>query len=190
MVFWITGLAVIVVIFVGVYFYYYTRTQKLDNRIDEAWAQIDVVLEKRHDLIPNLVNTVKVYASHERDILKEVSKARDGLISGSRRDRIEADQQLEEALGRLFTAAENYPDLKASDNFQLLQEQLSNIEEQIASERQRYNNYVLYYNNLITTIPGTWFTAGRDKQESLEVEVEEEEEEEEEGKSKTSSGFD
>lgn len=175
MIFWLLGLVLIIILFAGIYFYYYNRIQILDNRIDEAWAQIDVILKKRHDLIPNLVNTVKGYASHEREILEEVSKARSGIISGSRQGRIQANQQLEGALGRLFAVAENYPDLKASDNFQLLQEQLSNMEEEIATERQRYNKYILDYNNLITTIPGAWFAAGRDKREFLEIEEEERE---------------
>jgi len=175
MIFWLLGLVLIIILFAGIYFYYYNRIQILDNRIDEAWAQIDVILKKRHDLIPNIVNTVKGYASHEREILEEVSKARSGIISGSRQGRIQANQQLEGALGRLFAVAENYPDLKASDNFQLLQEQLSNMEEEIATERQRYNKYILDYNNLITTIPGAWFAAGRDKREFLEIEEEERE---------------
>jgi len=175
MIFWLLGLVLIIILFAGIYFYYYNRIQILDNRIDEAWAQIDVILKKRHDLIPNIVNTVKGYASHEREILEEVSKARSGIISGSRQGRIQANQQLEGALGRLFAVAENYPDLKASDNFQLLQEQLSNMEEEIATERQRYNKYILDYNNLIATIPGAWFAAGRDKREFLEIEEEERE---------------
>lgn len=175
MIFWVIGLVLLIVLFAGLYIYYYNRIQVLDNRVEEAWAQIDVVLKKRHDLIPNLVNTVRGYASHEREILEEVTKARSGLISGSRQERIESEQQLEGALGRLFAVAENYPDLKASDNFQLLQEQLSNTEEEIASQRQRYNRSVLAFNNLITTLPGTWFAAGREKREFLEVEEEERE---------------
>lgn len=172
MLLWIIGIAILAVLIIGVYVYYYNRIRVLENRIDEAWAQIDVQLKKRHDLVPNLVNTVKGYATHEREIFEEVSKARSGMISGSRQSRIEADQQLQQALGRLFAVAENYPDLKASENFTLLQEQLEGIENKIAYARQYYNQSVLRYNNLITTIPGAWFAGGREEHEFLEIEEE------------------
>jgi LemA protein len=166
------AIILLVLIFAGLFVYYYNRIRVLENRIEEAWAQIDVQLKKRYDLVPNLVNTVKGYASHEREIMEEVTKARSGMISGSRQSRIEADQELQRALGRLFAVAENYPDLKASENFRLLQEQLEGIENKIAYARQFYNSRVLQYNNLITTIPGTWFAGGREKHEFLEIEEE------------------
>jgi LemA protein len=170
---WIFAIgAIIILALIGLYIYYYNRIRLLGNRIEEAWSQIDVQLKKRYDLIPNLVNTVKGYASHEREIMEEVTKARAGMISGNRQSRIEANQGLETALGRLFAVAENYPNLKASDNFRLLQEQLEGIENKIAYARQYYNQSVLSFNNVITTIPGMWFAGGRNKEDFLEIEEE------------------
>ncbi len=154
---------------VAFYISYYNRIRTLENRIEEAWAQIDVQLQKRYDLVPNLVNTVKGYATHEREIFEKIAEARAGMIEGSRQSRVEADAALSQALGRLFAVAEAYPDLKASQNFTLLQEQLEGIENKIAYARQYYNESVLDFNNLITTIPGVWFAGGRDKHEFLEV---------------------
>jgi LemA protein len=151
------------------YINYYNRIRTLENRIEEAWAQIDVQLQKRYDLVPNLVNTVKGYASHEREIFEKIAEARAGMIQGSRQSRVEADAALTQALGRLFAVAEAYPDLKASENFRLLQEQLEGIESKIAYARQFYNQSVLDFNNLITTIPGMWFAGGRQKHEFLEI---------------------
>ncbi|MBD3171869.1 LemA family protein [Candidatus Bathyarchaeota archaeon] len=154
---------------VALYISYYNRIRTLENRIEEAWAQIDVQLQKRYDLVPNLVNTVKGYATHEREIFEKIAEARAGMIEGSRQSRVEADAALSQALGRLFAVAEAYPDLKASQNFTLLQEQLEGIENKIAYARQYYNESVLDFNNLITTIPGVWFAGDRDKHEFLEV---------------------
>lgn len=151
------------------YINYYNRIRTLENRIEEAWAQIDVQLQKRYDLVPNLVNTVKGYASHEREIFEKIAEARAGMIQGSRQSRVEADAALTQALGRLFAVAEAYPDLKASENFRLLQEQLEGIESKIAYARQFYNQSVLDFNNVITTIPGMWFAGGRQKHEFLEI---------------------
>jgi LemA protein len=152
-----------------IYINFYNRIRTLENRIEEAWAQIDVQLQKRYDLVPNLVNTVKGYASHEREIFEKIAEARAGMIEGSRQARVEADAMLTQALGRLFAVAEAYPDLKASQNFKLLQEQLEGIENKIAYARQFYNESVLDFNNLITTIPGVWFAGGRRKHEFLEI---------------------
>jgi len=151
------------------YISYYNRIRTLENRIEEAWAQIDVQLRKRYDLVPNLVNTVKGYASHEKEIFDNIAKARAGMLEGSRQARVNADARLTQMLGRLFAIAEAYPDLKASQNFTLLQEQLEGIESKIAYARQFYNETVLDYNNLITTIPGVWFAGGRKKHEFLEI---------------------
>ena len=151
------------------YVNYYNRIQTLSNRIEEAWAQIDVQLQKRYDLVPNLVSTVKGYASHEREIFESISEARAGMVSGSRQARVEADNMLTQAMGRLFAIAEAYPDLKAQENFKLLQEQLEGIENKIAYARQFYNDAVLDFNNLVTTIPGVWFAGGRGKEDFLEI---------------------
>lgn len=160
---------VVAAIVVFVFVYYYNRIRVLGNRIEEAWAQIDVQLKKRFDLVPNLVETVKGYASHEREIFESIAKARAGMIAGSPQERMGASDALTGALGRLFAVAEAYPDLKAAENFKLFQEQLEGIENKIAYARQFYNSSVLTFNNLITTIPGVWFAGGRAKHEFLEV---------------------
>jgi LemA protein len=163
------GVIVIVVALVFLYVTYFNRIRTLENRIEEAWAQIDVQLKKRYDLVPNLVETVKGYASHEREIFDNIAKARAGMVSGSRQERVAADGLLNQALGRLFAVAEAYPNLKAQENFKLLQEQLEGIENKIAYSRQFYNTSVLDFNNVVTTIPGIWFAGGRSKHEFLEV---------------------
>jgi len=165
----IGGLIVLAVTLIGLYISYNNRIVTLANRIEEAWAQIDVQLQKRFDLVPNLVETVKGYASHEREIFDNIAKARAGMVSGSRQARVEADNMLTQALGRLFAVAEAYPDLKAQANFKLLQEQLEGIENKIAYARQYFNDSVLTFNNIVTTIPGVWFAGGRKKHEFLEI---------------------
>ncbi|MDG6223022.1 MAG: LemA family protein [Candidatus Bathyarchaeota archaeon] len=166
-------IAVIVIVVVSVIFYYYNRIRILFNRIEEAWAQIDVQLKKRFDLVPNLVETVKGYAKHEKDIFENVAQARQGMVTGTREERMESSNQLTSTLKSLFAVAENYPVLKASDNFKLLQEQLEGIENKIAYARQYYNSSVLNYNNLITTVPGSWFAGNRSKHAFLETPAEE-----------------
>ncbi len=165
----IAGILIVIFILVGFYVSYYNRIRVLSNRIEEAWAQIDVQLKKRFDLVPNLVETVKGYATHEREIFEKVTEARARMVSGSREERMEASNELTGTLRSLFAVAEAYPDLKASENFKLLQEQLDGIESKIAYARQFYNSTVLGFNNLITTIPGAWFAGGRQKHPFLEV---------------------
>jgi LemA protein len=165
-------LGFIVILIAGavlLYINYYNRIRVLENRIEEAWAQIDVQLQKRYDLVPNLVETVKGYASHEKEIFESIANARAGMVTGSRQARVEADNMLTQAMGRLFAVAEAYPDLKAMENFKLLQEQLEGIENKIAYARQFYNDTVLDFNNMITTIPGAWFAGGRTKHDFLEI---------------------
>jgi LemA protein len=164
----IGGLLIGVVVVILVLLYFYNRIRVLSNRIEEAWAQIDVQLKKRYDLVPNLVETVKGYATHERETV-----SRERMVSGSRSGRMEASNELTGVLRTLFAVAENYPQLRASDNFKLLQEQLEGIENKIAYSRQYYNSSVLEYNNVITTIPGTWFAGGRQKHAFLEIPEEE-----------------
>jgi len=163
------GLVVLAVAVIGLYISYNNRIVTLGNRIEEAWAQIDVQLQKRFDLVPNLVETVKGYASHEREIFDNIAKARAGMVSGTRQARVEADNMLTQALGRLFAVAEAYPNLKAQENFKLLQEQLEGIENKIAYARQYYNDSVLSFNNIVTTIPGVWLAGGRGKHDFLEI---------------------
>jgi len=157
---------VIIVAIVLTVVYYINKIVILSNRIDNAWSQIDVQLKKRADLVPNLVETVKGYAKHEKSIFLDVAKARENMLkAGTPQEKIKAGTALSAALRSVFAIAENYPQLKASDNFKLLQEQLEGIENKIAYSRQFYNDSVLSFNNTITTIPGTWFASmfGRNK---------------------------
>jgi LemA protein len=163
------AVVVIVLILVGLYFLYYNRIRMYENQIDEAWSQIDVQLKKRYDLVPNLVETVKGYATHEREIFEKVAQARAGMVSGTPQERMDASNMLTSTLRQLFAVAEAYPLLKANENFKLLQEQLQGIEDKIAYARQFYNTSVLNFNNLITTVPGAWFAGGRSKREFLNI---------------------
>ena len=127
------------------------------NRVQTAWAQIDVQLKRRYDLIPNLVNTVKGYKNYEKNVLTKVTQLRTSIISGSVQDKATANNQLSQALKSIFAVAENYPDLKASENFKMLQQQLADTEDKIAFVRTSYNDYVLDYNNAIMEFPGNVF---------------------------------
>ena len=132
----------------------YNRLVTLRNRVDNAWAQVDVQLRRRYDLIPNLVETVKGYASHERATFEEVTRARAGA-EGARgvAEQAQAENALTAAIGRLFAVAEAYPELRATENFQQLQGELSETETRIAVSRQVYNDTVLTFNTAIQTIP-------------------------------------
>jgi LemA protein len=129
---------------------------KLRNRIEAAWAQIDVQLKRRYDLIPNLVETVKGYASHERETLEAVITARNRAMAApdGSRDQAQAENQITGALRQLFALSEAYPDLKANQNFGQLQEELTATEDKIAYSRQYYNDSVLRYNSKIQAFPG------------------------------------
>jgi LemA protein len=151
------GIAGIVVVLIGLFFYYYNRIVVLSNRIDNAWAQIDVQLTKRADLIPNLVETVQAYMKHEQKVFIAVTEARAGLMNAKGvEDRAKAGNALQDTLKTLFAVSENYPELKANQNFMKLQEDLTDIENKIAYTRQFYNDSVLFYNNMVTMIPGMW----------------------------------
>ncbi len=155
---------------IAIFVYYVNRIVVLSNRIDNAWAQIDVQLKKRADLVPNLVETVKGYMKHEQHAIEMVTKARERMLSaGNVKEKIDASKGLTAALKTIFALAENYPNLKASDNFKLLQEQLDGIESKVAYSRQYYNDSVLYFNNIITTIPGRYFARGRTPHPYFEV---------------------
>ena len=132
----------------------YNRLVTLKNQAENAWHQIEVQLQRRADLIPNLVETVKGYASHERGVFEKVTQARSNWqTAGSLKEKAEATDSLTTALKSLFAIAENYPDLKANQNFLTLQKQLSEIEANLASSRQFYNDTVMSYNNLQQTFP-------------------------------------
>jgi LemA protein len=127
------------------------------NRVDQAFASIDVMLKKRHDLIPNLVATVEQYMTHERGLLNELTELRTRAVTGdlTPAQRVENENALSGALGRLVVSAESYPDLKANQNFLHLQASLNEVEEQISASRRAYNAAVTDYNNAIQMIPGS-----------------------------------
>jgi LemA protein len=146
-------LAIIVVIalyLVGIY----NSLIRLRNQVKNAWSQIDVQLKRRHDLIPNLIETVKGYMKHERGTLESVTNARTAAMSAQTvGEKSKAESLLSGALGQLRVAVEAYPDLKASQNFLALQEELSSTENKISFSRQNYNDQVLFYNNKIQMFP-------------------------------------
>ena|SRR3989344_4958774 len=149
----IVAVIVLVIIVIG-FILIYNGLIQLRNRIDNAWSQIDVQLKKRYDLIPNLVNTVKGYAKHEKGTFEKITEARARMASaGTVSEKASATNMLTGALKSLFAVAENYPDLKANQNFLMLQEELSGVENKVAFARQFYNDTVLKYNNQIQTIP-------------------------------------
>ena len=132
----------------------YNGLVRLRNRVRDQWAQIDVQLKRRFDLIPNLVETVKGYAKHEKSTLEDVVKARNTYLSASTPEgQMEANGELTQAISKLFALAEAYPDLKANTNFVKMQEDLKETEEKIAYARQFYNDTVLQYNNKVEVIP-------------------------------------
>ncbi len=146
-------LVLIVLAIIGIYNGFVTKR----NRVQDAWAQIDVQLKRRYDLIPNLVNTVKGYRDFEKSTLTQVTALRAQLVSGSVQDKAQANNMLSQTLKSIFAVAESYPDLKSSANFQQLQTTLEDTEDKIAFVRTSYNDYVLDYNNAIQQFPGTLF---------------------------------
>lgn len=127
---------------------------RLKNQIDNAWSQIDVQLKRRYDLIPNLINTVKGYMKHERGVITEVTKAREAMMSAKNlAGKAKAEDKMAGALKTIFALAENYPNLKANENFLALQEELSGTESKIAYARQFYNDSVMSFNIKIETFP-------------------------------------
>jgi LemA protein len=153
---WIIVGVVVLLLLIAISFY--NKFVRAGNRVDNAWAQIDVQLKRRTDLIPNIVETVKGYAKHEREVLENVTKARSALMNAtSPQARIDADNMLTGALKSLFAVAEAYPDLKANANFLQLQDELTHTENKVAYSRQYYNDAVLQYNNSIQSFPGNVF---------------------------------
>jgi len=160
----------------------YNSLISLRARVDNAWAQIDVQLKRRFDLIPNLVNTVKGYAQHEKETLEKVTEARTKYMSAQTPDeKMEANSQLAGVLGRLFAVAESYPDLKANTSFLDLQKQLKETEDKIGFSRQFYNDTAMKYNISIVKVPASiianlfgfksrsYFEAEGESRENVEV---------------------
>ncbi|WP_025209802.1 LemA family protein [Hippea sp. KM1] len=143
------------VIAAGIYYYStYNKLIKLKEGVDAAWSDVDVQLKRRADLIPNLVNTVKGYAQHEKEVFEYVAKARANILNAkSPKDEIKASNQLEGAIGRLLLIVEKYPELKANEEFTRLMDNLEGTENRIAVARKRYNDAVKAYNSAIKMFP-------------------------------------
>ena len=145
---------IIIVVLVILVISMYNTLVRLRQKVKNSWSQIDVQLQRRFDLIPNLVETVKGYASHEKTVLEDVTKARTQVMNANTVEETgKANNQLTGALKSLFAVAENYPELKANTNFQQLQSELTETEDKIAYSRQFYNDTVLMYNNKCQMFP-------------------------------------
>lgn len=146
---------IVVIVLLGIFVMSsYNSLVRSRNRVRDQFSQIDIQLKRRADLIPNLVETVKGYAKHEKGTLEDVIKARNTyLSSSSENDKIQASDKMEKAISKLFALAESYPDLKANTNFLELQKQLNETEDKISYARQFYNDSVLMYNNSVETFP-------------------------------------
>jgi len=171
------AIGVIVVLFIAFLLGLYNGLIKQRNRVREAWADIDVQLKRRFDLIPNLVDTVKGYMQHERGTLESVTAARTAIMNaGNQQEREAGENMLSGALKSLFAVSENYPDLKASQNFLQLQQELTDTENKVQAARRFYNGVVRDYNTAIQTVPTNMVagTFGFAAEELFKVEVEEE----------------
>ena len=153
---WIV-LALVALLLLGA-IWIYNRLVKLRARVNNGWSQIDVQLRRRYDLIPNLVTTVQGYATHERELFEHVTEARSRAIDANAvPDQAQAENQITRGVRQLFAVAENYPDLKANQNFLALQEELSATEGRVAYARQFYNDSVLEYNNKLQQFPTVYY---------------------------------
>ncbi len=167
---------VAIVVLVGAVIFLYNGLVRSRNKVDNAWSQVDVQLKRRYDLIPNLIETVKGYAAHEQDTFNQVTAARTAAVDASSvEEQGQAENMLTGALRRLFALAENYPELRASENFQSLQSELSDTEDKIAVARQIYNDTTLSYNNSVQTVPTNLVASvfGFDTRDYFEIEGEE-----------------
>ena len=151
---WLIVLVAIVIVLAIAVVVIYNRLVRLRNRTENSWAQVDVQLRRRYDLIPNLVEAVKGYAAHEQTTFEDVTKARTAAQQAQGvEEQAKAENMLTAAIGRLFAVAEAYPQLRATENFQQLQAQLADVEQNIAVSRQVYNDTVLTYDNALETVP-------------------------------------
>ncbi len=168
----IAALVVLIVIFT------YNRLVKLRNNREKAFADIDVQLKQRHDLIPQLVDAVKGYMDHERELLTQITEARSKAMSaGNINDRIDAENQLSGALAGLRVAVEAYPDLKANQNFMNLQEEISDVENKLAASRRYFNSATKEFNSAIQVFPAVLFAGmfGFRRQQMFEISAEQRE---------------
>ena len=163
----------IIVLLALILVFAYNGMVKARNKVDESWSGIDVQLKRRHDLIPNLVETVKGYAAHEKEVFENVSAARSAAISAQGpAAQAQAETALTGALGRLFAVAEAYPQLRAVESFTQLQQELANTEDQIAASRRIYNGNVQAYNTKIQVFPNSLLAGpfGFTRREFFEIE--------------------
>ena len=180
--YWIIGIIVVIVLIVLYIVATYNGLVGMRNRVKDQWAQIDVQLKRRFDLIPNLVETVKGYASHEQETLKGVIEARNKFnVAKTPEEEMAANDQLSNFVSKLFALSEAYPDLKANQNFMSLQSDLKDTEDKIASARQFYNDTVLTLNNKIEMFPSNivasmfkftkepYFEANEESREAVKV---------------------
>ncbi|MEK6847642.1 MAG: LemA family protein [Nanoarchaeota archaeon] len=173
MIWWIIGLAIFIAL---IFVVYYNRFIILGNRIDNSLSQIDVQLKKRADLVPNLISSVKGYAKHEKGIMKDVTDARKAFMSAKTFEgKVKAGAELQNALRSILAIAENYPQLRANENFLQLQQELAAIEDKVAYSRQYYNDSILGYNNLTKKFPGMLFASiyGKKAKKYFEIPAEE-----------------
>lgn len=174
-----TGIVVIVVVaLIIVYFIaVYNSLVRFRNYVKESWAQIDTLLKRRYDLIPNLIETVKGYMNYEEKVLTEIVKARSGLVSGDKSEAMDANNTITQGLKTLFAVSEAYPDLKANKNFLALQEELVGTENKIAYARKHYNEVVREYNIKIQAFPSNVVAGIFGFRQDVYFEVREEEKE-------------
>ncbi len=168
----IWGLIALFALIVIMFIYYFNKFIVLSNRIDNSLSQIDVQLRKRADLVPNLLNSVKGYTKHEKAMIIKVTEARKALLGA--KDivkKMKAGNQLQSALKSVFALAENYPQLRANENFLHLQQELSAIEDKVAYSRQFYNDSILDYNNSVKVFPGIIFAGIFNKKEKPYLQI-------------------
>jgi LemA protein len=164
-------LAIVVIVVIGLIFVAWyinglNKVVRLHEAVSERWAQVETVIQRRNDLIPNLVNTVKGYAGHEEQLFTEITRLRTQWAGASTvTEKIESARAMDSALGRLMVVVENYPQLLASQNFQTLQAQLEGTENRIAVERMRYNEAVRAFNTYIREVLGSFFAKRKGLQE-------------------------
>ncbi len=171
--FWILWVLIaIIALIILAFIIYFNKFVILGNRIDNALSQIDVQLRKRADLVPNLIATVKGYVKHEQAMITKVTEARKALLQAKNfSGRIKAGNKLQTALKSIFALAENYPNLKANENFLQLQNELSAIEDKVAYSRQFYNDSILDYNNSVKSFPGNVFASIFSKKEKPYLQI-------------------
>jgi LemA protein len=171
------GIILLIIIVIVVFWFVgiYNRLVGLRNNVEASWRQVDVQLQKRYDLVPNLVETVKGYAKHESETLEKVTQARNMAMNASGvEDQAAAENMLTGALKSLFAVSEAYPDLKANQNFLMLQQELANIENKIAYSRQHYNDVVRGYNTLQQQFPANMVAGMASSSPADYFEIEEE----------------